>query len=112
MKVALRCGARPVGVKMEIACVIPLMLEVFRDHGHPFVITSFTDGKHAEGSLHRFGLAVDIDFMQDKFDEVQGRWLAGDLETVLGSDYDVVFEGNHIHVEFDPKVQPIVTTAE
>lgn len=112
MDAGLRCGARPVGVKTEIACVLPLVMEVFRDHGHPFHITSFTDGKHSEGSLHRLGLAVDVDFRQDKFDKVKGEWICEDLRVALGPDYDIVFEDTHVHVEFDPKKQPIVLVAE
>lgn len=112
MEVGIRCGARAVGAKAEILCVIPLLMEIFRNHDHPFVITSLTEGTHSLNSLHRFGLAVDVDFREDQFTPQQGQWIIDDIARALGPDYDVVFEGNHIHVEYDPKRQPIVSKAE
>jgi len=112
LKVGLACGARAVGAKGEILCIIPLLMEVFRDHEHPFYITSITDGEHGIDSLHRFGLAIDIDFREDQFGLDAGEWLAEDIRSALGPDYDVVFEHNHVHVEFDPKTQPIVNVAQ
>ena len=112
MKVGLACGARAVGAKGEILCIIPLLMEVFRDHGHPFHITSITDGVHGEDSLHRFGLAIDVDFQEDRFGLDTAEWILEDANSAIGPDYDGVFEGDHFHWEFDPKTQPIVNVAQ
>lgn len=112
MEVGLRCGARAVGAKGEILCIIPLLMEVFRDHGMEFYITSITDGVHGPRSLHRQGLAIDVDFQQNKYPAHAGEWLAEDCRAALGPDYDVVFEGDHLHYEYDPKSQPVVNTAQ
>lgn len=68
--------------------------------GKEMVITAIFDGKHMEGSKHYAGNAFDM-----------RRWDIGGkvkefisaLKTSLGTDYDVVNEATHIHVEFDPK---------
>lgn len=68
--------------------------------GVEMVITAIFDGTHMEGSKHYEGNAFDM-----------RRWHVGSrvkefiarLKTALGSDYDVVNEPTHIHVEYDPK---------
>lgn len=65
----------------------------------PITITSTTDGKHGEHSKHydKPHNAEDFRFpMQFK------QWLT-ELRTELGKDYDVVVEGNHVHLEYDKK---------
>ncbi len=111
MKTGLRCGARLIGLKPEILGIIPLAVEVFRNYAHPFYYTSGTDGKHGRRSHHRFGLAIDFDFDEGLHDSHIGEDMAADLRDCLGPDYDVIFEGNHFHIEYDPKTQPIVETA-
>ena len=62
-------------------------------------ITSIVDGQHsAIHSAHYQGLAFDmrIWYLPDVMDYV------GLLQQKLGSDYQVIFETNHIHVEFQP----------
>src|SRR5512146_1093578 len=61
------------------------------------------DGEHSFRSWHypqncprRLGLAVDI---RDDFEGV----FAAILRVKLGSGWDVVEEGNHVHIERDPK---------
>jgi len=61
------------------------------------VITSTYEGNHSAGSLHYANLAVDI--------RSKG-WEIEDIEILkqnLGKKYDVVAEGSHIHIEYDPK---------
>ena len=59
------------------------------------IITSTWEGTHGRGSWHAFGRA--LDFRPPKKNVVMK------LREKLGKDYDVVDEGNHIHIEFDPK---------
>ena len=72
-------------------------------------VTSANDSRHGDNSLHYKNQAFDIriyNIVGDIRYEAK-RW-AERLQQVLGSDYDVVYELDHIHVEFDPKVvQPV-----
>ena len=65
------------------------------EHGEDVYITSKRDYFHSYGSLHPDGWAFDM------------RPLAtvtiGMIKRLLGPDFDVVDEGNHWHIEYDPK---------
>jgi len=71
--------------------------------------TSGTDRKHGRGSLHYSGNAVD--FVLDISDE-EYRVFKKDLNLYVNGPwswkvpniYDVVFEGDHIHMEYQPKI--------
>jgi len=64
------------------------------------VITSGREGTHSETSLHYEGKALDLRTRDLDADEVERyRW---ELASKLGADYDIVVEGSHIHVEYDP----------
>src|SRR3990167_7878975 len=64
-----------------------------------FTITSCRDGVHKDGSLHYKGEAFDFRTWYWRKEEV-GK-LVLDLMRELGSDYDVVLERDHCHVEYD-----------
>ena len=68
-------------------------------HQH-LVITSGLDGKHSPNSLHYEGLAVDLRtrFFAPGVSQRVADQLNEDLE-----DFDVIFEKDHIHMEYDPK---------
>jgi len=60
-------------------------------------LTSLNDHEHGDSSLHYYDYAVDFDTRE-----------AGDLQRLyrylrdkLDHRFDVVFEGNHVHVEFE-----------
>lgn len=64
------------------------------------VVTSITDGDHKAGSLHHTGRAIDL---RNPADTSHLGPIVAMLRSRLGNDYDVVPEGDHIHVEHDPK---------
>ena len=69
------------------------------------VITSASDGKHGPNSLHYNGQALDL---RTRHINGQGLQLVVDkLKEALGSQFDVVLESDHMHVEFDPKDKPV-----
>ena len=68
---------------------------LFETKDDDLFITSLRDGNHLAGSLHYDGLAFD---MAD-----DPGYLIDEIRFVLGPDWDVVDEGNHIHCEYDPK---------
>ncbi len=70
-------------------------------------ITSANDSRHLDNSFHYKNQAFDIriyNIIGDVHYEAK-RW-AERLQQALGSDYDVVYEPDHIHVEYDPDVIP------
>jgi len=75
-----------------------IVSKVLATHGHELIITSTYEGNHSPGSLHYANQAYDfrsIDIIDEEaFDEIVD---------LLGHDYDVVWELDHIHVEYDPK---------
>ena len=68
--------------------------------GRTAIITSTTDGKHMSGSKHYKGLAVDLR-TRDLPIDVQKRYYYS-LSYALLKLCDVVFESDHIHVEYSP----------
>ena len=68
--------------------------------GRTAIITSTTDGRHMRGSKHYKGLAVDLRTRDLPLD-VQKRYYFC-LSYALRKLCDVVFESDHIHVEYSP----------
>ena len=90
------------GIRPELLFAVMVADEVYTEHGAELVITSFNDGAHSLTSLHYAGCAFDCrtsnlggdDYAKDVAEEIKQR---------LNIDYDVIFEGNHIHCEFQPR---------
>ena len=74
-------------------------------HGFDLTVTSVTDGDHKPGSLHHIGCAVDLRLppINATTEPLVMQRFVSDLREVLGVEFDVVLEGDHIHVEYDPK---------
>ena len=72
-----------------------------RIEGESYVmtITSGNDSIHKQGSKHYSNEAIDI---RSK-DMVNPIDVKNEIKKTLGADFDVIYEGDHIHVEFDPK---------
>lgn len=96
----LKLGTEIRGIQPELVLGMLITSNACKTFGQPFTITSVMDGLHKEGSLHYKGLAFDLrtrDFTNDK------KTFASHLQACLGAQFDVVYENDHIHVEFDPK---------
>jgi len=63
-----------------------------------FVITSTFEGNHGAGSLHYSNDAYDVGLPSKNTKEIFNA-----VKEDLGASYDVVWEGDHIHIEYDPK---------
>ena len=74
-----------------------MIRRVFQAHGLDLRLTSGSEGKHRTKSLHFVGLAADIGLPGHP------EAVLPELRERLGEDYDVVAEGNHWHIEFQPK---------
>ncbi len=86
------------------AVAMPIIHQVYRDHEETLVITSGTDGRHMEGSLHYVGLA--FDFRTRTVHPNDRMALTASLQAALGDEFDVILESDHIHCEYDPPEDP------
>lgn len=78
---------------------------VYKKYGVVPVITSANDSKHSANSLHYKNLAWDLRVWGLPDVSAVAEELKGILN-VKSNDYDVINEGDHIHVEYDPKTTP------
>lgn len=93
-------GVKIRGVRTEMVAVWPTIAQCYTDFGYECVITSVTDGKHEE-IVHILGFATDF-----RTRHVSGSDMPAVVKNVkarLSDEFDVVLEGNHLHVEFDPR---------
>jgi len=84
----------------EIVAARRIVAEVWARFGYQAVVTSGLDGVHSEGSLHPNGLAEDYRTRDVPLSVLPV--MVAEVRARLGSDYDVVLESDHLHVEFDP----------
>lgn len=97
----LKPGTRLHGIKPEMMVALMSAQDVWRDFGQVLVITSCVDGKHTRASKHYSGCAVDLRTSVLNADQQkQAQKLLADA---LGSDFDVILESDHMHIEYDPK---------
>lgn len=68
--------------------------------GLEMVVTSCIDGAHMSKSLHYQGKAFDM--RTRIYTKGQVEAIVDELFVRLGDDYDVIDEGDHIHIEHDP----------
>ncbi len=74
---------------------------IYSQYNSPCVITSAFDGKHKPGSLH--GKGRGLDFRTRLVKKGLRTALGVDVAAMLGIEWDVIFEGDHLHVEYDPR---------
>ena len=82
----------------------PVLIEadkIWKAAGEELVITGGLDGTHSAGSLHYYGLAVDL--RTRYFTSEVAAQVFKDLQSTIPFDYDVILHSSHIHVEYDPK---------
>lgn len=96
--------ARITGIRPEMAVGLQIIESVFKRRGFELIVTACTDSRHRAGSLHYVGLAVDLGF--GTVGPEQRTPLILELREMLGPDFDVVLEADHLHAEFQPK-QPL-----
>lgn len=98
------------GLVNEVWLALIVAEAIYEEHGLTLVVTSARDGTHSRASAHYTGRAVDLRIRNVAGYGVHGsnspeiQEIAADLRAALGQYYDVVLESDHIHVEFDPKV--------
>lgn len=89
------------GIRPEINVALQVAHSVYNSYGYELTITSGTEGPHSRGSLHFQGLAVDL-----RTRNVETRMhqaLRDEIADRLTSEFDVVLEDDHIHIEYQRK---------
>ena len=100
MAIKQKAGVLFRGVKPELLLGLSIADGYYAREGHnEMVITSLVDGKHSVASLHYVGYAADLRIWN--IDDI-GIFTDG-LSTELGSEFDVILETDHIHIEYQPK---------
>ncbi len=94
-------GVRIAGARPELLFGLLVAEDVFRGRGFDLIVTSVLEGNHHAGSLHYKGLAADV--RTRHLPEGMKRVLHDELQTALGTDWDVVLESDHLHLEYDVK---------
>lgn len=74
------------------------VVAIHGNYGYDLIITSTYEGTHSPGSFHYANNAYDISNPPDNKDEILRK-----IKMSLGKHFDIIDEGNHIHIEYDPK---------
>lgn len=98
-------GVSPVGVSDRVWQAMVYVDDYLRliGTGDELWVTSTREGRHMVGSRHYSGEAFDFRAPVVILDGGEVGYLLNEVRELLGADFDVVFEGDHFHVEFDPK---------
>lgn len=81
---------------------IVIASQVLEKNGVNLGITSLNDKKHSRTSLHYADNAVDIR-TRDWPEELNPAQITKEIKARLNIHYDVIYEGTHIHLEFQPR---------
>lgn len=100
MIVRLKPGAKVRGLSPEMNFAFTVIVECYRNGmASECTVTSGVDGEHSIGSKHYVGHALDV-----RTKGVPGMdTIAAQIRDSLGDEFDVILEGDHLHVEFDPE---------
>ena len=101
----LKPGVRLLGIRPELTVAMQIANTVLTTaiSGYTMTITCCTEGKHTHSSKHYTGCAFDL--RTSDFPSGVAHSVTMQLARVLGADFDVILESDHIHIEFDPKEQ-------
>ena len=97
--ITIKAGVKAGGIQPELLLAIMVIHGIYLRNSCPCTITSLMEGVHSTNSLHYKGRAVDIrtrDVSKPLLDA-----MVKEIKIGLGDEYDVVLEGDHLHVEWD-----------
>lgn len=95
----IKFGVQMAGLQLPMRKVLKEAEKLWKEHGKELVVTAALDGAHSAGSYHYYGYA--LDFRTRYFSKNIAMAIAAKLGDRVGRGYTVVFEGNHIHVQFN-----------
>ena len=88
------------GIGLMIGLII--INEVLAENGCNCGLYSLNDRKHSRTSLHYADQAIDIR-TKDFPSMLDPHEIVREIKSRLNKHYDVIYEGNHIHIEFQPR---------
>lgn len=98
---SIKKGAEVNALTVPALLALIVVNEVYTKYGFDCVLTEGSGGKHGRASLHYVGNAIDIRTRNVPASAVEG--IAEDIRNALGEQYDVIVEGTHLHIEYQPK---------
>ena len=101
MSISLKPGVVLHGLATPVIVAMIVADQVYSEHGHNLTLTSALDGKHSSQSLHYVGQAIDLR-TRDVPEDLR-KTLRKKIAQRLGSDFDVILEKTHIHIEYQPR---------
>ena len=101
MKVNVKDGVVVKEINLWLIQTLIKLMILSEKWGYTPTITSLTDGTHQRESYHYKNLAMDLR-TSDLPMERQEDYVK-DLKEIMGSEYDVVLESDHIHIEPSPE---------
>jgi len=101
MTISLKQGVKMNLLQPQIVLGLLIISSIYKDYGYDLVLTSLSDGVHSPSSLHRLGSAVDLRTRCVGSADIVS--LVSAIRRALGSDFDVILEADHLHVEYQPK---------
>ena len=99
--ISFKQGVRIFGLTPEILWALDQCNDVFDGHGENTTVTSGRGDVHSRQSLHYTGCAIDI--RTRHIDKSKLPSIVEHLNSTLGKNYDVILEGNHLHIEYQPR---------
>lgn len=99
----LKDGVRISSLTVPVLLSVITAQEEYQKYETELVITSGEDSRHSSTSLHYSGNAVDLRTRTLPNPKVDGQQIANTLDEKLGRNFDVIFEGDHIHIEYQPR---------
>ena len=97
----LKQGVKIANLQPQLIIAIIVANDVYKAHSQELVITSVDDSKHGATTLHGKGCAFDC--RTSYFLNGEGQRVANEIRAKIDEDFDVVYEGDHIHIEYDPR---------
>lgn len=90
-----------IGMSTPLVLALMVCADVYAAFGYDCVVTSVTDSKHGSTSLHYAGDAIDLRTKHLK--EGDAVKIHAKIRYALNRDFDVLLEGNHIHIEWQAR---------
>lgn len=103
MGIWIKPGVSLNGLEPEMWEAVSRVGRIYKERGYLCWVTGGTElaPGRTPTSLHPKGQAIDFGTVARGVSDPKP--LEADITAVLGPQYDVVLESDHIHVEFDPK---------
>ena len=98
----IKAGANLQGLDIRVRPILVEAEKIWLSLGQELVVTCGLDGTHSAGSLHYYGLAVDlrINYFTDEEKEIVAHALRNALKKI-DKRFDVYLHSTHIHGEYD-----------